>query len=124
MREIKQCFILAGTAMLVACATQSPAPATTPVVATAASVPAASASATPTAKIKIPDGYVKVMVNGEVRYCRNDTDTGSRLAHTTVCLTEAQLQASQNGTQDMMNQMQNRNGIGATMTGAPQGMGH
>ncbi len=121
MREIKQCFILAGTAMLFGCATQAPAPATTPAVATAASVP--SASATPTAKIKIPEGYVKVMMNGEVRYCRNDVDTASRLAHTTVCLTEAQMQASQNSTQEMMNQMQNRNGIGATMTGAPQGVG-
>jgi hypothetical protein len=117
MREVKSCLILAGAAVLVACATQAPEPATLP------AHPVAASAATPTEKLKIPEGYEREVVNGEVRYCRDDVDTGSRLAHTKVCLTAAQLQANQDGSQAIMNQLQNRNGIGATMTGGPQGMG-
>jgi hypothetical protein len=117
MREFKYCFILAGTATLVACATPAPEPATIP------ALPPTASAATPTEKLKIPEGYEREVVNGDVRYCRDDVDTGSRLAHTKVCLTAAQLKANQEGSQEMMNQMQNRNGIGATMTGGPQGMG-
>jgi hypothetical protein len=117
MKAVNYWFILAGTAMLGACATQAPEPATIP------AHPVTASAATPAEKIKLPEGYVKVMVNGEERYCRNDTETGSRLAHSTVCLTAAQLKASQDSSQEMMNQMQNHNGVGATMTGGPQGMG-
>ncbi|HEV2703559.1 MAG TPA: hypothetical protein VGV09_18180 [Steroidobacteraceae bacterium] len=117
MRELKICFILAGTALLVACTTEAPAPPTVPSHPTTVVI-------APTENVKLPDGYFKATVNGEERYCRNDLDTGTRVARTKVCLTAAQLKAIQDGSQDFMNQVQNHMGIGATTTGAPQGMGH
>jgi hypothetical protein len=116
MREVKYCFILAGTAMLVACATQAPAPTTTAAVPVTASLPA------PTEKITVPSGYEKVMVNGEERYCHTDLDTGSRVAHTTICLTAAQVKAVQDNSQNYMNQAQGRGGLIIGVTGAPPGM--
>lgn len=123
MRKVKRFVILAGAATLVGCATEAPAPAPAPAPATIPALPVTAAAATPTEKVKLPAGYTKVMVNGEARYCRDDVDTGSRVAHTKVCLTQEQLDASQSGSQDILNQLQNRNGIGATMTGAPAGVG-
>jgi hypothetical protein len=120
VRQLNRFVILAGAAMIVGCATEAPAPAP----ATLPALPVTASAATPTEKIRIPSGYTKVTANGEDRYCRDDVDTGSRVQHTRVCLTKAQLEASQNGTQDILNTLQNRNGIGATSTGAPQGMGH
>ncbi len=81
------------------------------------------ASTTPE-KLKIPDGYLKVTVNGEDKYCRNDLETGSRLTRNKVCLTQAQLEAMQNGGQDFMNKIQNQpHGIGAAPTGGSAGVG-
>jgi len=61
--------------------------------------PAKAAAPTPTAKVSIPYGYQTVMMNGEPMYCRNDADTGSRVTRTKVCLTAAQLKASQDNSQ-------------------------
>jgi hypothetical protein len=119
VRKVKRFVILAGAATLVGCATEAPAPAP----ATIPALPMTAAAGTPAEKVKLPAGYTKVMVNGEALYCRDDTDLGSRVAHTKVCLTQEQLDASQSGSQAIMNQLQNRNGIGATMTGAPAGVG-
>jgi hypothetical protein len=116
MRKVKYGFILAGTAMLVACATQAPAPTTIPAVPVTASLP------TPTERITVPSGYEKVMVNGEERYCHTDLDTGSRVARTTICLTAAQVKAVQDNSQNYMNQAQGRGGLIIGVTGAPPGM--
>jgi hypothetical protein len=112
MRHINRFVILGGAAALAACATQAPAPATVPALPVTAAVPA------PTEKVTIPYGYQKVVMNGEERYCRNDVDTGSRVARTKVCLTAAQLKASQDNSQDFMNNVQGH-GVAATATGTP-----
>ncbi len=110
MKQISHLPFLAG---LAACATQAPAPATIPAVPVAASAPA------PTEKVTVPFAYQRVVLdNGEERFCRNDLDTGSRVARTRVCLTAAQLKASQDSSQDFMNQVQTH-GVGATSTGTP-----
>ena len=115
MRQINQFIMLAGAAMLVGCATQAPAPATVAALPEKASgtVPA------PTEKVTIPYGYQHIVLpDGEERYCRNDVDTGSRVARTKVCLTAAQLKASQDNSQDFMNSVQGRAAV-ATATGTP-----
>ncbi len=116
MSQVSRFVILAITGSLAACATQAPAPATVP------AIPAVAAAPTPTEKVTVPYGYTTVVVDGETRYCRNDMDTGSRVARTKVCLTAAQLKASQDNSQDFMNQVQTH-GVGATSTGTP-GAGH
>jgi hypothetical protein len=117
MRQIKHFSILAGTAMLVACATQAPAPAIN------SAAPATALVATSTDKFSAPYGYTKVTMNGEVRYCRNDADPGSHVARVKVCYTEAQLKAVQNQDQtDLTNQIQKGNGPGAS-TGMQSGLG-
>jgi hypothetical protein len=117
VRQVNRFVILAGAATLVGCATEAPAPATIP------AHPVTASATTPAEKIKLPEGYMKITVNGEDRYCRDDLDTGSRVQHTKICLTAEQLKASQEGTQSMLNQMQNRNGIGAAPTGGTPGVG-
>ena len=119
MRHVKSFLVLAGAAALVGCAAQAPAPepvATHTVVAN----PSAAASA---AAFKTPFGYEKVVGDdGVERYCRNDLDTNSRVKRTRVCMTEAQLKASQDNSQSFMDDIQ-RHGGAATATGTP-GAGH
>jgi hypothetical protein len=114
MRQINRFVILAGAATLVGCATQGP-----PTVRTE---PVTQLAPTPTEKVTIPYGYQKITLNGEDRYCRNDLDTGSRVARTKVCLTAEELKHSQDNSQDFINGVQGHGGI-ATATGTP-GMGH
>ncbi len=116
MRVVNGLVILASAAVLAACATSGSEPPTI------RAEPAKAAAPTPTEKVTIPYGYQTVMMNGEPMYCRNDVDTGSRVARTKVCLTAAQLKASQDNSQDFMNSVQ-RNGAAASATGTP-GMGH
>jgi hypothetical protein len=108
MRKIELCFIFAGAALLVACATQAPAPTQTQ-------------AQTAGEKFSIPIGYRKTKVNGMDKYCRTDVDTGSRLSRTTVCYTMAQLQEQAADSQNnIQNQMQNANGLGTAVgAGAP-----
>lgn len=117
MKALNNCFIPAATALLVACATQAPAPDTLPARPVAASVPA------PTEKLTVPSGYEKVMFkDGEERYCRNDVDTGSRVARSRVCLTAAQLKAVQENSANYLNDVQGRSGLIIGVTGAPPGI--
>jgi hypothetical protein len=117
MRAVKTCFILAGTTMLVACATQAPAPQTVPALPVTAALPA------PTEKPQVPSGYEIVMFkDGEERYCRNDVDTGSRVGHTRVCLTAAQLKAVQENSENYMNDVTGRYGLIPSVSGKPPGM--
>jgi hypothetical protein len=119
VRHVKSFLVLAGAAALVACATQAPTP--EPVAAhTVVANPSAAASEGP---FKAPFGYEKVVGDDGVdRYCRNDLDTNSRVKRTRVCLTEAQLKASQDNSQSFMDDIQ-RHGGAATATGTP-GAGH
>ncbi len=121
MRVVNGLVILASAAVLAACATAGSEPPTV------RAEPVKAEAPTPTEKVTIPYGYQKVVLaDGEERYCRNDTDTGSRVARTKVCLSAAQLKASQDNTQDFINGVQ-RNGAAASATGTPGAggaMGH
>jgi len=88
-------------------------------------VPANPSAAASPATFHAPFGYEKVTLSdGTVRYCRNDLDTDSRVKRTRVCLTEAQLTASQDNSQNFVDEVQ-RHGVGATSTGtAANAMGH
>jgi hypothetical protein len=117
MRWVRNCFILAGTALLVACATEPPAPKTLPALPVTASVP------TPTEKLQVPAGYQKITFSdGEDRYCRNDADTGSRVTHSRVCLTAAQLKAVQENSENYINDVTGRYGLIESASGKPPGM--
>jgi hypothetical protein len=116
----------AAAAALAACATpasQPPAAAAAPPPAPVVAVATAPAGNAPAAATKpvqkdsftIPYGYQKVVAtNGDVRYCRNDTSSDSRLAHSKVCMSKEQLEASQNDTRDYMNQLQRQGGSSTT----------
>jgi hypothetical protein len=121
MDAIRKSFLLGATALLVACATSAPAPAPDPPP-TVPAVPATVDATTTPGGMKIPEGYVKANVNGEVRYCRNDMNTGSRVQRTQVCLTELQLKEVQENSQNFLNDVQGRYGLIRQVTGAPPGM--
>ena len=126
MRQANRFMILAGATVLGGCATEAPAPAPAaarPPVAAAVVAHPNTVTVAPDTNLKLPEGYFKVTVNGEDRYCTNDLQTGSRLARNKTCLTPAQLEAIQNGSQDFMNQVQNHMGIGAAPTGGSAGAG-
>jgi len=125
VRHIISFLVFAGAAVLGACATQAPTPTPTPLPVATHTVPANPAAAASAATFHAPFGYVKVLLSdGTVRYCRNDLDTDSRVKRTRVCMTEAQLTASQDNSQNFMDDVQ-RHGVGAGSTGTPaNGMGH
>ena len=106
MRNIKHCFIFAGAALLVACATPEPA---------------STSTQTLGGKFEVPIGYQKTMVNGQERYCRNDMDTGSHISRTTVCYTMAQLQSLDADNQDnIQRSIDSSNALGTAVgAGAP-----
>ncbi len=113
MRQIRNFAMFAATAALVACATEAPStPAPAPQLAAAHVVPAnpaATAAAAPAAKMVIPRGYTRVMMeDGVERYCRDDLVKGTRTQHETVCLTAEQLKDSEDSTQRMMEEMNRR----------------
>jgi hypothetical protein len=114
-------FLVPAAAALVGCAT----PAEAPRAVAAHTVPANPAAASATKTFHAPFGYEKVSLSdGSVRYCRNDLDTDSRVKRTRVCMTQEQLTASQDNSQDFIDDVQ-RHGVGATSTGTPaNGMGH
>jgi hypothetical protein len=127
MIHFRNFVMLAGAAALVACATEAPQTATAPVASHAPATVATSAAAAPAAsdapKSKVPYGYQKVVMDGEIKYCRNDLVTGSRTERTKVCLTEEQLTASQDSSQNFIDDVQ-RHGGASTMNGTPgAGMG-
>jgi hypothetical protein len=116
--------MIVAAAALVGCATQAPAPAAASAAAlpagtpTLALVPANSPTAAAVAK-PIPYGYTRVILDsGQVRFCRNDVDTGSRVTRKKVCLTQEQLDASQKNSQDFIDQVQLHGGA-STVNGTP-----
>ena len=108
MRTIKHCISFAGVALLVACATQAPAP-------------TQSTTETSSEKFTVPIGYQKAIVNGQEEYCHREVDTGSRISSARVCYTAAQLQAQAADTQNnIATQIQNSNTLGTAVgAGAP-----
>jgi hypothetical protein len=128
MRRVTGFLLSTAAAALIGCATPAagpPAAAAAPAAAPAPAVVAAkdTPAATPTDKIKIPFGYQRIVSSdGEERYCRNDLVTGSRTEHERVCLTAAQLKASQDNSQSFIDSVQQHGGA-STKTGAGLGGG-
>jgi hypothetical protein len=124
MKQMTSLVILAGAAVLVACATQGTAPASgSSVVNGTAPVSTAPVLSTNTsgssAPFKAPFGYETVVQSdGTVVYCRNDLDTSSRVARTRVCMTAAQLQAQQQNSADFINGVQ-AHGAASTINNTP-----
>lgn len=133
MSRVASFVMFVSAAALVACATPAPTP--TPVAATPAALPPGTptlslvpAKATAVAEVAkpVPYGYTRIVLdNGDVRFCRNDVDTGSRVTRKKVCLSQEQLDASEKNSQDFINSVQH-NGAAATATGTPGAgaMGH
>jgi hypothetical protein len=109
MKKIAGLLSITGAAALLGCATRAPAPAAPPrpaAAAAAVSVPPGAPAKAPQAT-KAPYGYERVVLsNGEERFCRNEQAPDSRTAHQRVCLTAAQLQATQDSSQDYIKQLQ------------------
>jgi hypothetical protein len=104
MRPIRTFVILSGAAVLVACASQAPAPAT----ATGHAVAPATALAAGQQKhpTSFP-GYTRVVDNGREMFCRYETPTGSQIRQQT-CVTRSQLESEQNDAQQtLQNSLQN-----------------
>jgi hypothetical protein len=117
VKQLMGFLILTGAAVLVACATEAPAPATGNTVNGA---PTVAANAAPSsAPMRVPYGYTRVVEpDGTEVYCRYDLDTNSRVARTKVCLTAAQLAVDQQNSQDFINSVQQHGGA-STQTGTP-----
>ncbi len=62
------------------------------------------------------DGYTRVVIDGQERYCRNDVATGSHTERHTVCLTSAQVAAEQVRAQDFIEKVQRLGALGNTPT--------
>lgn len=106
MKRVTSFVILTGVSALAACASQAPAPATsTETAAVHERVPAATPTAQQMEKIAASNGYRRVMVRGEERFCRSEPVTGSRVQKVEVCLTLAQLQARQADARELMQQV-------------------
>lgn len=87
MNRIARSLIVIGALAIAACAAQGPA----------ASQHAGTAS-------NLPRGYYHKVVDGQDVYCHNDTDTGSRLSRTEVCLTREQLDEQEQANRDATHQ--------------------
>ena len=101
-------------ASLVGCASPPPKRASVaPAIVPAAQV---AAAAKPTGMTKFP-GYRKVNLNGNTKYCRVETATGSRVSQQTICLSEEELQQQAIGNQRAMETF-NRKQVPASDSGS------
>jgi len=110
MRSTFTVGLLAGAAaaLLGACAS---APSATP-------KPVAAVAATPTKANNIAVGYRRVMRGGEEYFCKKEPVTGSRTDTNETCLTQAQMDAAQKNTQDMLQRLQQNPGTPSGPGGA------
>lgn len=107
MRRTTTFVMLSGAAVLVACASQTPAPATL----TGGSHPTAPATALAARqeeKSSAFAGYRRVVVNGQERFCQLGDVVGSRIKQE-ICLTRAQVEASQTDAQALLQKIQQGN---------------
>ena len=100
MKPITSFALVAVAASLAACATRKPAastapPRTVPALPEARTYSAAQLAALQAAPGGEYPGYQRIMVEGQVRYCRKNLATGSPTESMAICLTEAGLWAEQ-----------------------------
>lgn len=97
MRQITNFGVLVGAVALVACTSQPP-----------------TVSSRQT--VNIPNGYRRVVTTeGQEFFCRSDLDAGSHVQRTTVCLTAAQLKATEENSQNFITNAQS----GTNLSGNP-----
>ena len=106
---------VAAAALLAACAANPPAAATGP-VAKPVAAPAAAAAAKPAKKLNGGVDYRKIVKSGVEYFCRKETPTGSRTNATETCLTQAQMDAAQRTSKDLVERLQQ-------VPGTPSGPG-
>jgi hypothetical protein len=108
MKLLNSLFVAASALALVACATQPP----TASSATGANHDSAQAPAAAAQKDTkpVPEGYKRVMMNGEERFCTTDPETGSRIKKDRVCLTRDELDAQQSSAQEFMRNQTRQDG--------------
>ena len=105
MKQVTRFVSLAVASALVACASQAPVSSTAG-VASHGTVPATVSDAPKQDKSAIPYGYRRVMVNGQERFCKSDTFTGSRAKKEEICLSRAQMDSLQDSSRDFIQGVQ------------------
>ena len=115
MRLLTSVLTVSGALALVACATQTPTTFSATAHDGAAPAPAAAAAAPKKDLQPVPEGYRRVMIGGEERFCTTDPETGSRIKKDVVCLTRDELNAQQDSTRDFMKNQTRQDG---TYTGS------
>jgi hypothetical protein len=106
---------VAAASLLAACAANPPAAATGP-VAKPVAAPAVAAAAKPAKKLNGGVDYRKIVKSGVEYFCRKETPTGSRTNATETCLTQAQMDAAQRNSKDLVERLQQ-------VPGTPSGPG-
>jgi len=122
---------MVASALLVACASQSPAPSSSAALTSAtaptavavspqksATAASATAQATGAKSLDVPYGFKRVVMNGQERFCEVEDMTGSRTQKFKRCLTRAELQARQDSGENFIQQVQRSGGV-QTYTCAP-----
>jgi len=91
--------VAAVTLLVAACAGKPDTRTTATAAAPNAATPAPATSIVPThsAAPRVA-GYVRVVKGGTIKYCRNDTQTGSHLIVETTCLSEQEFAALEDQT--------------------------
>ena len=124
MKRLISLVVLTAAAACAACASQAPATSTMAGSSHERAAPAASnasptaPSAAPTASAApqkapnaLPEGYKRVVMNGEEKFCITEYAPNSRVDKHTTCLTKAQLDAKQNDAQSLINTIQRAGGV-------------
>ena len=101
------------TLLVAACAGKPDSRTSATAAAPSAATPAPASSIVPThsAAPRVA-GYVRVVKGGTIKYCRNDTQTGSHLIVETTCLSEQEFAALEDQTRRDVDRIRN------TMTGS------
>jgi len=106
MRQTTTFVMLSLAAVLAACASHAPVPAT----ATGTSQAVAPAPALAAGQQQHPssfDGYRRVVVNGQERFCQLTDVQGSRIKQE-ICLTRAQVEAAQVDSQRLLQEIEQK----------------
>ena len=106
---------IATSALLAGCAAAPTTAASAPAVKPAAAPAATAAAGQPASRAGGVD-YRKVVKNGVDYFCRKETPTGSRTNATETCLTQAQIDAAQKNSKDLVDRLQQ-------IPGTPSGPG-
>lgn len=100
-------FVIGAVSVLAACAAQPQAGSAPAASAAPAAVALTSGQAATSDSKKLPtSGYRRVVKDGTEYFCKRETATGSRTQVFDQCLTEAQLTAMRDGSQDFVRRQQ------------------